>query len=394
MKAKAIVPITFLSDFSNAAIIFAFTLALKGAAPVWFSLLWGGYYGASFIIHAIMGLFIDKLQPVNTMLFSEVARFILMVGLMGFYDQSKFQIYEFIVIIVLIGFVEPIFHPAEIKLIYHFFKAKELDKINSILELSDQTMSIAAPIIMTYVSENWGFKMALLIIACILMLSIGVVAFTKVEIPEAKLTGDTTAHQTTTGMFDGYKYVLRKRSLKSASLVLFFANFGFGVLTPLLLPFLGEMSISNETTLYMMLNIAESSGVILGAFLFFRFSGKFEQVASVFQVIIVGICFILVAFLFSNNLILILIYSVIGLSSAFFNIQNNLSFQRHTAEFIVGKVYAFKGMVTVLGFVFGTYAGGVMGRFLSIRILFIITGCVVTASAIAVKVRETVQNGS
>jgi len=144
----------------------------------------------------------------------------------------------------------------------------------------------------------------------------------------------------------------------------------------------------------MMLNIAESSGVILGAFLFFRFSGKFEQVASVFQVIIVGICFILVAFLFSNNLILILIYSVIGLSSAFFNIQNNLSFQRHTAEFIVGKVYAFKGMVTVLGFVFGTYAGGVMGRFLSIRILFIITGCVVTASAIAVKVRETVQNGS
>ena len=131
----------------------------------------------------------------------------------------------------------------------------------------------------------------------------------------------------------------------------------------------------NVSFMYTMTNVFESVGLLIGAYLFLKFSNKLQVKKEINRVSYLclgalSILFFMISYMYSNFYSIIVLYSCIGFITATFNIVNNLHFQTSSNEDEIGKVYAFKGMVTVLGFVLGTTVGGGLSTSIKINTIF------------------------
>ncbi|WP_412990061.1 MFS transporter [Pediococcus siamensis] len=360
-KKALVLASTFFSDFSNAGIIYIFTLSMKGEHAIWFSLLWGMYYLGSLISHATMAVFIDRVEPKKVMSTSEALRLLLIIlTILLLMFKFMHEIY-YIVFIAMMGLVEPIFHPAEIRLIYHYFKKDELARVNSMLELSDQSMSIFAPIILLSLSYSPFHIYGYLFLVFVLGMSLRIVNRLSTIQPSTK-DGQKESHAIGFEMIQGYRYVLQNEKLMLASLILLVANFSFGMTSPLLLPLLREGIKVHVSLNYTLVSICESLGLLVSAYTFIKLKSNsvFEEMSwklSFGGISILGILFSLIGFSYRNFLLIAVLYFIVGILSAVFNIFNNLNFQFLVDEEVVGKVYAIKGLITVLGFILGTFTG-------------------------------------
>ncbi|HEY0222347.1 MAG TPA: MFS transporter [Lactovum miscens] len=365
---------TFLSDFSNAAIIFTFSLALIGKSAFWFSLLYGVYYFSSFIIHLIMGMFIDKKSPASLMIFSEIARFVLLLLAFVIVSMGSNQKEIYLFIICLIGLVEPIFHPAEMKVIFHYFSGRELSKIDSILELSDQSMMIFAPILITLIYKFKNIQGALLIILIILIISI-IINFLLNKVTKIDIKTGNSDRDSFKELLSGYAYIVNKRKLLYSSSILGIVNIAFGIVTPLILPLL-QVYKADATLLYLFVTTAESTGVIFGALFILTFNKTKRITNQYYPFLFISSSFLIVGMAQKSPVLIIICYFIIGGATSYFNVLNNLQFQKSSEEKMIGKVFAFKGMITVLGFTVGSLIGGFIITIVAVNTLFIAVGFV------------------
>ncbi len=365
---------TFLSDFSNAAIIFTFSLALIGKSAFWFSLLYGVYYFSSFIIHLIMGMFIDKKSPASLMIFSEIARFVLLLLAFVIVSMGSNQKEIYLFIICLIGLVEPIFHPAEMKVIFNYFSGRELSKIDSILELSDQSMMIFAPILITLIYKFKNIQGALLIILIILIISI-IINFLLNKVTKIDIKTGNSDRDSFKELLSGYAYIVNKRKLLYSSSILGIVNIAFGIVTPLILPLL-QVYKADATLLYLFVTTAESTGVIFGALFILTFNKTKRITNQYYPFLFISSSFLIVGMAQKSPVLIIICYFIIGGATSYFNVLNNLQFQKSSEEKMIGKVFAFKGMITVLGFTVGSLIGGFIITIVAVNTLFIAVGFV------------------
>lgn len=378
-KKKALVlGSTFFSDFSNAGIIYIFTLSMKGEHAIWFSLLWGMYYVGSLISHITMAVFIDKIEPKKVMGTSEIMRLLLIIlTILLLVFKFMHEIY-YIVFITLMGLVEPIFHPAEVRLIYHYFKKDELTRVNSLLELSDQSMSIFAPIVLLVLSYSPFHIYGYLFLVFVLGMSVLIVN----KLSDIQPATDVSKKESRSIIFEmiqGYRYVLQNEKLRLASIILLVANFSFGITSPLLLPLLREGNNVHVSLRYTLINICESLGLLVSAYAFIKFktNSVIEEISwklSFLGISTLGILFSLIGFSYRSFLLISILYFVVGILTAVFNIFNNLNFQFLIDEEVVGKVYATKGLITVLGFILGTFSGGILTSYITVHNIFQLIG--------------------
>ncbi|AVK60902.1 hypothetical protein C5Z25_03650 [Lactobacillus sp. CBA3605] len=378
-KKRILISTTFFSDFSNAAIIYVFTLSMKGEKAIWFSLLWGMYYFGSFLSHLLMGLFIDRIIPKKAMFFSEIIRLILVGVTLILLVGNAMSGVIYVAIMTLIGLAEPIFHPAEIRLIYHYFSKSELTKVNSVLELSDQLMSVIAPIVLLFLSYSLFHVYAYGLIIVVLLISLVFISLLP-DYGKGRLGSSRSGIKAKCDeMLSGYQYILKNNQLLVASVTLLITNLAFGIVSPLLLPLIQQGFSMNITTIYTAVSAFESVGLLVSAYLFLRLKKmilleKKMEVVSYISTGIIGLCLLLIGSSYHNVYLIAASYFSLGLVTAIFNILNNLNFQFAANDKVVGKVYAFKGLITVLGFVLGTIIGGLLSEKLAINDVFRSTG--------------------
>jgi len=376
MREKVnIVLCSFLSDFSNTSIIYIFTLIIGTRHHVIFlALLWMVYDGGSFISHALMGTMVDQLNNKYLMLFSELSRLVIIGILCLSLVISHEQVVYFIVGVGILGLVEPLFHPVAMGVMYQLFKKDEWMKLNSMLELSDQSTSIIGPLLGGFLVIVVGPSYALLFVMLVLALSIVSVLSLPFKKQETSTKKDGRWYS---GLVEGYSYVKKHHKVFLTSFTVLGLNISLGMITPYTLPLINQLFKGGEEK-YLIITSVESIGVLMGAL--FLFKSKRVQVhnqltSMLRSAFLMGVIIMLIA-ISKLYVLFIFLYMALGVFTSKYNIENAFIYQSISNEAYVGRVFAFKGLVAVAGFIIGTGIGSLTINHLSLNYIFLLAGVI------------------
>ncbi|MYV05687.1 MFS transporter [Lactobacillus rossiae] len=359
---------TFLTDFSNATLIFLFTLIIgQQKSAYWLSLLWASYYGGSFVSHLVMVSYVDRLTSRFLMLGSEVSRWLIVTTLLvnGNFNRPL----NLVIIVCLLGIVEPIFHPAEVRLLTEAFSPTEMVQINAILELSGQSTTIIGPFLATLLTTWFNARFTLTVMSVILFSSVIIVLMMptstvgKNKIPVSSL-------QTSLSTF------IHSSALRHSASLMFLLNTLFiGTVVPVLLKFIQRFG-PHANFNYTLLTASQSIGLILMAA---HLAHKPVHQTNLLKRNLCTVLFIagLLALISMTTklYLLILWFLLIGLLSAIFDVENNLLFQNASPHSEIGRMYVFKGLINVGSVTLGTILANVVLNWLSVQQLYF--GCAV-----------------
>lgn len=301
------------------------------------------------------------------MLGSEVSRWLIVTTLLvnGNFNRPL----NLVIIVCLLGIVEPIFHPAEVRLLTEAFSPTEMVQINAILELSGQSTTIIGPFLATLLTTWFNARFTLTVMSVILFSSVIIVLMMptstvgKNKIPVSSL-------QTSLSTF------IHSSALRHSASLMFLLNTLFiGTVVPVLLKFIQRFG-PHANFNYTLLTASQSIGLILMAA---HLAHKPVHQTNLLKRNLCTVLFIagLLALISMTTklYLLILWFLLIGLLSAIFDVENNLLFQNASPHSEIGRMYVFKGLINVGSVTLGTILANVVLNWLSVQQLYF--GCAV-----------------
>ncbi len=311
-----------------------------------------------------MGSYIDRIQSRRLMIGSESARLLIILALVISGDSRSSAL--IVLCATSLGFVEPIFHPAEVRLLTELFTEAEMTRVNAILELSDQSMTIVGPISATLLMSFLNSQASLLMLAIVLTVSVLVT----LQMPPNKVaplpsqSGLKAVNQALNTFRHSHKL------LQSAGLMFVLNVFFVGAVMPVLLKFVQSLGSHAEFN-YTFLTVIQAVGLILMATWLTQHKMHVQNLLNRNLLTVLAIAVLLLFVSLSTQInTLALLFLLIGSFSAIFDVENNLLFQTASPHAEIGRMYVFKGLINVGSITFGTLLSGFVLHWLSVQQLY------------------------
>lgn len=297
------------------------------------------------------------------MLGSEVSRWLIVTTLLVTGNFSR-PLY-LVITVCLLGIVEPIFHPAEVRLLTEVFNQTEMVQINAILELSGQSTTIIGPFLATLSTSWFNARFTLTVMSVILFSSVIIVLM----IPTSTANNRVSVSSLRTSL----STFIHSSALRHSASLMFLLNTLFiGTVMPVLLKFTQQLG-PHANFNYTLLTVSQSIGLILTATHLARKPGHQSNLLkrNLWSVLFIAGLLVLVS-LTTKLYLLILWFLLIGLFSAIFDVENNLLFQNASPHSEIGHMYVFKGLINVGSVTLGTILASVVLNWLSVQQLYFV----------------------
>ncbi|MEF2967893.1 MFS transporter [Paenibacillus sp. M1] len=234
-------------------------------------------YAPIFIFSFIGGVFADRWRPKRTMLLCEVLSALSILPVFGALESGS-EAWGVVVLSVFGSSILSQFaQPSGMKLFKLHMSEEEAPLCMSLLQTLSSVFMVAGPVVGTWVYQQVGVRAALLIVSAAFLLSAAALA----RIPADERKPRKDAPREAAGrrssimqdMKDGFRYVIRSRSLLMLSLCFAVIGLGVGLITPL-----GVFVVTEKLGLpaegLKWLNIPYGLGEILGGIAAFGLAAK------------------------------------------------------------------------------------------------------------------------
>lgn len=374
-KTTPLLVSNFASEMSNTVVIFVLSIILfnETGSESLLAFLWFFYYLSSIISHFLMGPVIDRVNKKIIMLTSEWGRALvfIFITMLSFRDNLTF---EFIMVAAsLAGFLEPMFYPASVSYVLKLVDKQRFKITNSQLETLSQIASIIGPVIGGLLVFILNETYTLIFIVIILIIS-GL--FVLKLPPNINKSMDRVNTKWSEELITGFNFIRNQKLIIWLSLLIFCVNTAFGTIQPLFLPFV-TLELNGSEFDYGLVNSLIAAGMIVGSLLInLKFLKGNTKVIMLGALTSSGVMMLSMGL--SEILILFITFVFLdGLFTSLFNINNTYLYQILTPEHLIGRVFTIKGLISILGLLFGTFLGGILSEFLPIRLIFIIMSFVI-----------------
>ncbi|WP_368502642.1 MFS transporter (plasmid) [Alkalihalophilus sp. As8PL] len=333
--------------------------------------LWFVYVTSMIICHIISGPFLDKYNKKYIMIFSEWTKAIIfLLPLIALLTGNLTQEILYLVVILL-GFIEPVFRPSCMSYIPTILEKKLLLKANSILESIVQIMMVIGPSLGGILIGIFDVEIVITTLIVILILS----GLFLTAIPNEKKSVISHKSSWLTDFKEGVSFFKDNKLFLWLAGLIFFVNIGAGATQPLLLPFvLNELNGSSFQ--YGIMSSGVAFGMLFGSLILSNFKRinnlKLFMLGSL---ALSGVFLMMIGVMNSFYLAFICIV-LYGLFIVIFNINNTTLYQLKVPENIRGRVFLARGLLARIGIPVGAIVGSIIAEFLGFKLLFLILGLI------------------
>lgn len=360
-----------------AAFIISWLVYDLSGSKIAMSMIWVSFMVPSLLTNLLAGPYIDRFQYKTVMIISEwlraVAFFIPAVLL--FTDQLQLPV--LFIAAMVTGLAEPLFRPASMSYVAFILPKEHLQRGNSILEGTMQTMMLIGPALGGLLLTMLGPLAVISILVTAVTLSGILLLFVqKMERNQPSVKPSWLA------MFkEGIGFFRLYPVLFWIGILMMIINFSTGAAQPMFLPFVIEHLRGTEFQYGLFMSLF-SLGMVFGSFItgFFR-QPKNLRFVMLGSLTMGGVLFILLGL--TTNVWLALFFSMCqGVFAIVFTINNTTFYQKRVPENIRGRVFTVRALLAQSGIPLGAGLGGVFAEIYSFTLLFTGLGTVIVIATL------------
>lgn len=371
----------FTSEISNTLLIFILSILIydmTGAVkPI--SILWTLYICASIFSHLLMGGLVDRINRKVIMMLSEFGRGVVFLLLYVFVFNDNLNVHIIYLSVVFIGMLEPLFHPACMSYVVDLFDESEIQKANANLEIIAQSATIAGPGIGGFLLTLLDKDIVIALITINLFVS-GVLV--------SRLKNNYPLNSSDKNVFreisEGFIFFKSKKIFIYIGILIFLFNMSFGMIQPLLLPYIDYKFKLGEFE-YGVINTTIAIGMILGAYIIKKdLLGRVSLVnMMIISLILSGLC---ILFMGINGyfIVFVILFMLYGIFISIFNINNTYLYQTNIDEKILGRVFAIRGLIAIIGLPIGYIMNTLLINHMAMEKVFMIAGVIIFFSGVII----------
>ncbi|MCG8571266.1 MAG: MFS transporter [Spirochaetes bacterium] len=143
-------------------------------------------------ISPFAGAIVDRIKKLNLMIYLDIARGLYLFLLFGFHFFIEFNMILIYGTVIFFSIADTFFGPCEVSLIPNLVKKDELVTANTILRITADTSSVAAPVAGAFVFGIWGIGLVLLIDGITYIIS--AIAESLMRVQQKTMNQDKTNH--------------------------------------------------------------------------------------------------------------------------------------------------------------------------------------------------------
>ncbi|MDG5788941.1 MFS transporter [Evansella sp. AB-P1] len=352
-----------------AAFIISWLVYDISGSKIAMSMIWISFMVPSLITNLLAGPYIDRFQYKTVMIISEWMRAIVFFipGILLFLDQLHLPI--LFIAAMITGIAEPLFRPSSMAYVAHILPKESLQRGNSILEGTMQTMMLIGPALGGLLLTLFGPLVIIIILVLVVTLS----GFLLLFIKKIDLVKSEVRPAWLPMFKEGIRFYKFYPVLFWIGILMMTINFSSGAAQPLFLPYVLEHLHGTEFQYGLFMSLF-SCGMVFGSFI----TGSFKQPKNLRFVMLGSLSLgglMLVLLGIVTNIWLALVVSMLqGLFAVMFTINNTTFYQKRVPENIRGRVFTVRALLAQSGIPLGAGLGGVLAETYSFTILFVALG--------------------
>ena len=362
-----------------AAFIISWLVYDMTGSKIAMSMIWISFMVPALITNLLAGPYIDRFQYKTVMLVSEWMRAIafFIPALLLFTGQLQLPV--LFIAAMITGIAEPLFRPASMAYVAFILPKAALQKGNSLLEGTMQTMMLIGPALGGLLLTIFGPLIVLSILIFAVTFSGILLLF--VEKMEREQPSEKQAWLP---MFkEGIGFFRLYPVLFWIGILMMIINFSSGAATPMFLPYVLEHLRGTEFQYGLFMSLF-SLGMVFGSFITgFMKQPKNLRFIMLGSLTLGGVMLILLG-LVTNIWLALLVAMGQGIFAVIFTINNTTFYQKRVPENIRGRVFTVRALLAQSGIPLGAGLGGVLAEVYSFTVLFVALGILtVVATLIA-----------
>ncbi|WP_397539021.1 MFS transporter [Rummeliibacillus pycnus] len=330
--------------------------------------LWFFYLLSSIISQIISGPYIDRISKKKVMIFSELVRAIAYFIFALLMYKDHITINTIYILAIVVGLVEPLFSPSSNSYIAESIHKSYLQKANSLLQTTKQMTRMLGPLLAGVIVTIMHPLYIIIFLIIILVFS----AFNLSFLPKLNSVKSNKAPWGKE-FIEGIMFYKKNPFFLTLGILLFIINFSAGAVQPMLLPYIFDY-LKGTSFQYGLINSGTAFGMLIGAiFMTFAKESKNLKLTMFSSIIISGLSLSLMGVTF-NIFISITLITIYGLCASIFNINNTILYQRTVPDYLRGRVFTVRGLLSNAGVPLGALLSGHLVSHIGISYVFLLIG--------------------
>ncbi|SDZ64299.1 Predicted arabinose efflux permease, MFS family [Evansella caseinilytica] len=360
-----------------AAFIMSWLVYDISGSKIAMSMIWICFMVPSLLTNLLAGPYIDRLQYKTVMIVSEWMRALafFVPGMLLYIGQLPLTMLFLAAIVT--GFAEPLFRPASMAYVAQILPKEVLQRGNSILEGTMQTMMLIGPALGGLMLTFFGPLFVITILITAVTLSGILLLFI-----ESGRSVQQPIRSAWLPMFkEGIGFYKVYPVLFWIGILMLTVNFSTGAVQPMFLPYVLEHLNGTEFQYGLFMSLF-SCGMVLGSFI----TGYFKQPKNLRFVMLGSLTmsgFALVLLGIITNIWIAITTSMLqGIFAVIFTINNTTFYQKRVPEHIRGRVFTVRALLAQSGIPIGAGLGGVLTQMYNFTFVFTLFGGVIIVATI------------
>lgn len=328
--------ISYLGSSVTMIILPVVVYTLTGSTTI-MGFIMATYMLPNIVMLPLSGWIVDRYNRTTVMLFTDAARFFLMMTIAALLFSGKLSIGILFVLVALYGMMDGLFQPAYAAVRASVFTPEIRNSANALTQISNQAIRLIGPslggLLVTFLSAGWGLSLDALTYAasfgCLLFLR-KLIPYQKREItPASNVKGDFT---------EGLSILKGNPWLWITILAFSFINICFGGLVIVLIPWLFKVHLSLSPYVYGIAVTCSGAGAILAGLLFgWRSRWHRRGLFAYGGALISGLALLLMAFT-TSAAVLCTLFALEGFGIMIFGLIWETSLQELVPQEAFGRV--------------------------------------------------------
>ncbi|MBU9710939.1 MFS transporter [Evansella tamaricis] len=342
-------------------------------------MIWISFMVPSLLTNLLAGPYIDRFSYKKMMIFSEWLRAITFIIIGGLLLTNQLPLIVLFIAAMVAGIAEPLFRPASMAYVASILPKENLQRGNSLLEGTMQTMMLIGPALGGLLLSVFGPSLVIFILTF-------AITFAGILLLFVKNTEQLQSKEKTPWlpMFkEGINFFKMYPVLFWIGILMMIINFSSGAAQPMFLPYVLEHLQGTEFQYGLFMSLF-SCGMVFGSLI----TGFFKQPKNLRFVMLGsltlgGVCLVFLG-LVTNIWVALVISMAQGIFAVMFTINNTTFYQKRVPEKIRGRVFTVRALLAQSGIPIGAGLGGVLAEVYSFSFLFVtLGGLTILATVIA-----------
>ncbi|WP_010096539.1 MFS transporter [Ornithinibacillus scapharcae] len=353
----------------NSIVIYELTGSASALGSIWLM-----YYFPSFFMQLFIGPYVDRWSRKKIMIHCQIIRMLLAIVLLMSLILDAYTIALIYIIQIIVGLIMPIFTPANQAILPTILNNEDLTRANASLDSIRQVMVITGPLLSGLFVDYFAIEWVLLLITIAFAVSAGLLVIIQENYQQNKVR-----KKWITEFQEGLHYFFAQRIIVLLGVFLGFVQFGVGVTIVTTIPFITTI-LEQPYSAYGIFMAGFPLGYLIGAFIKQRLENP-DGLGILFTSLMIGGCTYLSLGFTPWYSLGVVTEIIAGIVIAIFNIHYVTLIQILIPNHVMGKVTSVRLLIMRTMMPLGILFATLTTTFISIRVLYIIIGCVICVSA-------------